>query len=70
MEDDFLIHLGDWSFGGFDSIKEFRSRINCKNITSVVIKIMKGVRRKGRTKHGRWKDEIDCNLPKVNTGNI
>jgi calcineurin-like phosphoesterase family protein len=31
-EDDILIHLGDWSFGGFDKIEEFRSQINCKNI--------------------------------------
>ena len=31
-ENDILIHLGDWSFGGFDSIAEFRDRINCKNI--------------------------------------
>lgn len=31
-EDDILIHLGDWSFGGFDSIREFRERIVCKNI--------------------------------------
>jgi calcineurin-like phosphoesterase family protein len=31
-EDDILIHLGDFSFGGFDKIQEFRSRILCKNI--------------------------------------
>jgi calcineurin-like phosphoesterase family protein len=31
-ENDILIHLGDWSFGGFDKISEFRKRINCKNI--------------------------------------
>jgi len=31
-ENDVLIHLGDWSFGGFDNIAEFRSRIVCKNI--------------------------------------
>lgn len=31
-EDDILIHLGDWSFGGFDNIKQFRDRIDCKNI--------------------------------------
>lgn len=31
-EDDTLFHLGDWSFGGFDNIEEFRNRINCKNI--------------------------------------
>jgi calcineurin-like phosphoesterase family protein len=31
-EDDILIHLGDWSFGGFDKIQEFRDRIVCKNI--------------------------------------
>jgi calcineurin-like phosphoesterase family protein len=30
--DDWLVHLGDWSFGGFDKIQEFRERINCKNI--------------------------------------
>ena len=31
-EDDILIHLGDWSFGGFDNIKKFRDRLNCSNI--------------------------------------
>lgn len=31
-QDDILIHLGDWSFGGFESIKEFRDRIICRNI--------------------------------------
>lgn len=31
-QNDILIHLGDWSFGGFESIKEFRDRIVCKNI--------------------------------------
>ena len=31
-ENDVLIHLGDWSFGGFENIAEFRSRIICKNI--------------------------------------
>ena len=35
-EDDILIHLGDWSFGGFDKIEEFRSQINCKNIHLVL----------------------------------
>ena len=35
-EDDILIHLGDWSFGGFDKIEEFRSQINCKNIYLVL----------------------------------
>jgi calcineurin-like phosphoesterase family protein len=29
---DILICLGDWSFGGFESIKEFWDRIICKNI--------------------------------------
>jgi len=32
MQDDVLIHLGDWSFGGFDSILEFWGRLMCKNI--------------------------------------
>jgi calcineurin-like phosphoesterase family protein len=35
-EDDILIHLGDWSFGGIDSIGEFRDRIICKNIHLVL----------------------------------
>jgi calcineurin-like phosphoesterase family protein len=35
-EDDTLFHLGDWSFGGFDNIEEFRNRIVCKNIHLVL----------------------------------
>jgi len=35
-ENDILFHLGDWSFGGFESIREFRSRLNCKNIHLVL----------------------------------
>jgi hypothetical protein len=31
-ENDTLFHMGDWSFGGFENILEFRYRINCKNI--------------------------------------
>lgn len=31
-EDDILFHLGDWSFGGFERIREFREMIKCKNI--------------------------------------
>lgn len=31
-EDDYLVHMGDWSFGGFESIIEFREKIACKNI--------------------------------------
>ena len=32
MQDDILIHLGDWSFGGFQSIPEFMGRLVCKNV--------------------------------------
>jgi calcineurin-like phosphoesterase family protein len=35
-ENDILIHLGDWSFGGFENITEFRNRILCKNIHLVL----------------------------------
>ena len=31
-EDDILIHLGDWSFGGFEKIGEFRERLVCQKI--------------------------------------
>ncbi len=36
QQDDILIHLGDWSFGGFESIKEFRDRIICQNVHLVL----------------------------------
>jgi len=35
-EDDILFHNGDWSFGGFDKIEEFRNQVNCKNIHLVL----------------------------------
>jgi calcineurin-like phosphoesterase family protein len=31
-ENDILIHLGDWSFGGIENIELFRNQIICKNI--------------------------------------
>lgn len=31
-QDDVLIHLGDWSFGGYEQIREFWDRLVCKNI--------------------------------------
>ena len=31
-EDDILYHDGDWSFGGFHKINEFRRKIKCKNV--------------------------------------
>lgn len=31
-QDDILIHLGDWSFGGFEAIEDFRNRIVCQNV--------------------------------------
>jgi calcineurin-like phosphoesterase family protein len=31
-QDDILFHLGDWSFGGFENIRNFWDRIVCKNI--------------------------------------
>ena len=35
-QDDMLIHLGDWSFGGHEQIREFWDRIICKNIHLVL----------------------------------
>lgn len=35
-EDDWLIHTGDWSFGGEAQIKLNRDRINCKNIVLIL----------------------------------
>lgn len=31
-QDDILIHLGDWSFGGFESISLFRDQIVCETV--------------------------------------
>lgn len=36
LEDDFIIHLGDFSFGGIENIWNFRKRINCKNIILIL----------------------------------
>lgn len=35
-QDDILIHLGDWSFGGIEQIGLFRERIVCKDIHLVL----------------------------------
>jgi calcineurin-like phosphoesterase family protein len=35
-QDDWLIHLGDWSFGGFENIMKFRERFICQNIILVL----------------------------------
>jgi calcineurin-like phosphoesterase family protein len=35
-ENDILFHLGDWSFGGFEYIQQFKSRLICKNIHLVL----------------------------------
>lgn len=35
-EDDLLIHLGDWSFGGDDKIALTRNKINCKNVINII----------------------------------
>lgn len=34
-EDDVLYHLGDFAFGSFERVQEYRSRIRCKNVTLV-----------------------------------
>lgn len=33
---DWLIHLGDWSFSGEENIEEFRSKLNCNNIVLIL----------------------------------
>lgn len=35
-EDDWLVNLGDWSFGGEHNIWEFRKQIKCKNIVFIL----------------------------------
>jgi calcineurin-like phosphoesterase family protein len=35
-QDDILIHLGDWSFGGFEQTREFWDRLVCKNIHLII----------------------------------
>jgi calcineurin-like phosphoesterase family protein len=31
-QNDVLLHFGDWSFGGFEYVEEFRRRIVCENV--------------------------------------
>jgi len=50
MPDDTLICLGDWSFGGFESIREFWDRIMCKNIHLIL----------GNHDHHIKKNRNDC----------
>ena len=35
-QDDILIHVGDWSFGGIENVEIFRNRIICQNIYLVL----------------------------------
>lgn len=36
QEDDWLVHLGDWSFGGEQEIEKLRESVNCKNVILVL----------------------------------
>jgi calcineurin-like phosphoesterase family protein len=49
-QDDVLIHLGDWSFGGFENIKIFRDRIVCQEIHLIL----------GNHDHHIENNRIDC----------
>jgi calcineurin-like phosphoesterase family protein len=57
-EDDILFHLGDWSFGGFEKIQEFRDRIVCKNIHLILGNHDEHIERN--------KDDIRCLFTSVN----
>jgi len=36
QSNDWLFHLGDWSFGGIEQVTNFRERINCQNIVLIL----------------------------------
>ena len=36
MQDDTFYHLGDWSFGGIESIWKFREQLNCKHVILIL----------------------------------
>jgi calcineurin-like phosphoesterase family protein len=36
LSEDWLVFLGDWSFGGEENIKKFREQINCQNIIFIL----------------------------------
>lgn len=59
-EDDVLYHLGDWSFGGWRNIYEFRKRIKCKTIHLIL----------GNHDDHIWKDKFFPHLVKDEFGNI
>ena len=68
---DYLVHLGDWSFGGFESIGEFRKRIVCKSIILFlgnhdhhILNDKEGVR--SYFKHVSSYDILDIRRPLVN----
>ena len=59
-ENDILYHLGDWSFGGWENIYEFRKKIKCKTIHLIL----------GNHDEHIWKNKFFPHLIKDEFGNI
>jgi calcineurin-like phosphoesterase family protein len=71
-QDDILIHLGDWSFGGFDNIRVFRNRLVCKTIHLVtgnhdhhIVNDRDGVRSEFASVH-EYYSQLEVRVPRPN----
>jgi calcineurin-like phosphoesterase family protein len=68
-EDDFLIHLGDWSMGGYDNVRKFSDRLVTNKIVLVAGNHDEGIRKhKFETEHlfATIRDYLELTIDKKN----
>ena len=65
MQEDTLIHLGDWSFGGQENILNFFNRLNCKNIQLVPGNHDQHIKKPRQLSNGQMTNELFTVLPEL-----
>ena len=65
MQEDTLIHLGDWSFGGQENILNFFNRLNCKNIHLVPGNHDQHIKKPRQLSNGQMTNELFTVLPEL-----
>ena len=65
MQEDTLIHLGDWSFGGQENILNFFNRLNCKNIQLVPGNHDQHLKKPRQLSNGQMTNELFTVLPEL-----